>query len=105
MLSWGRRCCSWGGVVQEEGRCCPGREEGGAAQEGVGAAREKGVVITGNDIISPPPHGQTDACENIILPQTSFTGGNNTIEVVASYYTLSECIFNRWKRRKRLKFS
>ena len=25
----------------------------------------------------PPPCGQTDACENITLPQTSFVGGKN----------------------------
>ena len=25
-----------------------------------------------------PPHGQTDTCENITLPQTSISGGNKT---------------------------
>ena len=27
------------------------------------------------------PCGQTDACENITLPQTSFAGGNNNIVI------------------------
>ena len=36
-----------------------------------------------------PPCGQTDACENITLPQTSFAGGNDTesnYDVVAKGY-------------------
>ena len=29
----------------------------------------------------PPPCGQTDACENVILPQTSFAGGKNVLGI------------------------
>ena len=35
-----------------------------------------------------PPNGQTDACENITLPQTSFAGGK---------YKISICEMHCWK--------
>ena len=51
---------------------------GGPVQEGGGYCQGRMLSITGSDIITPPaPRGQTDACENITLTQTSFTGGNN----------------------------
>ena len=55
-------------VDREGGRCCPG------------GLLFRGMVlsITGRDITTPSsPHGQTDRCKNITLPQTSFAAGNN----------------------------
>ena len=40
----------------------------------------------------PPPRGQTDACENITVPQTSFAGVKNDVTQVSN-------IVNIWKRR------
>ena len=80
-----------GGAVQG-GWCCPcggGLVGGGGAVHGEGGATQGGgavwvgavvLSITGSDIITHththPPHGQTNRCKNITLPQTSFVGGN-----------------------------
>ena len=43
---------------------------------------------------SPSPVNRiTDACENITLPQTSFAGGNNDVEVTLLYWPCTEKSF------------
>ena len=57
------------------GGLCPG----GLCQKGWGLCPEGGGRVFLGGVLSQvdrPPRGQTDACENIALPQTSFAGGN-----------------------------
>ena len=42
-----------------------------------GESLSRGVSVGGVCQVDPLPRGQTNACENITLPQTSFAGGNN----------------------------
>ena len=77
--------CPGGGSVQEglyrgvsvEGGLCPRGLCQGAFCLG-GLCLGSGVLCSGGSLSEKPdPPGQTDTCENITLPQTSFAGGNN----------------------------
>ena len=60
-------------------------------------ALDKDPPWTGSDIIqrAPHPHGQTDTCENITLPQTSFAGGNNpSLTIVLGLITIRRGIYS-----------
>ena len=46
---------------------------------GVGAVQGWVVFITGSDIITPHPCGQTDRRKNITLPQTLFAGDKKVL--------------------------
>ena len=45
-----------------------------------------GGVCLGGCLPHPTPRGQTDACENITLPQTLFAGGDNIHALQGSCY-------------------
>ena len=61
------------GGVSVQGGLCPGRSLSKVGLcPGGGSSHGGGGSVQGD----PFPHGQTDACENIGLPQTSFAGGN-----------------------------
>ena len=48
-------------------------------------------LCLGVSVREPPPScGQTDACENITLPQISFAGGNKMQYLVANCYFLQQ---------------
>ena len=38
------------------------------------------------------PHGQTNTCENITLPQTSFAGGNDNLRTTTSMSTYANTV-------------
>ena len=71
-----------GGGIYSQGRVCPG----GHACPGVKAQ---------GGCAPPPVNRMTDACGNIILPQTSFAGGNNVICYV-SYYQMDHVDVQKW---------
>ena len=49
---------------------------GDGAAKGVCCRGRRVLSITGSDIITPSPPGQTNASENITFPQTSFASSN-----------------------------
>ena len=72
-ISWGRGCLTRG--VCQKGVCLERVCLGGSARWG--GCLPRGVSAWG--CLPHTPYGQTDACENITLPQTSFAGGNNRL--------------------------
>ena len=54
---------------------------------GGGVFAQRGV--SQGECLPPPPRGQTDPCENITLPQTSFTGGKNQNEDICNSWFMS----------------
>ena len=73
-------------ALYRRGRGCLGR---GVLSRGVslsGGPLYREVSVQGHPPghRPPAPRGQTDACENITLPQTSFAGGNKSFTAIMS---------------------
>ena len=73
-------CCPFEGGVQRKGVHPDGGVSRGVCAHPldpeVHPPRPKGTPLPG--LRGTPPNGQKDTCENITLPQTSFTGGKDT---------------------------
>ena len=72
--------CAGGGYVQ--GDVYGSRGVGACGLGGVPLGLEVGVPTSPTQRQTPtPPCEQTDICESITLPQTSFAGGNNKTSI------------------------
>ena len=82
-LSGGRGLC-WAGISVQGGLCPAGSLSRGSLSGGGSLSRGlsvqgvsiQGGLCPGESVSRETPRGQTGACENITLPQTSFAGGN-----------------------------
>ena len=88
LLTASRRipCISGGGGGSASRRVCyqaglhpEGPHPGGVCIHGVGVGQIPPVCLQGG--LGRHPRGQKNTCENIILPQTSFAGGNECLDL------------------------
>ena len=66
-------------TIQGERGLCPGGSlSPGGEKVSVWGSLSRGVFVQGVSV-RETPHGQTDTCEIITLPQTSFAGANKAV--------------------------